>query len=160
MPRMNLEGAAAIVTGGASGIGEECARQLAELGARVVIADIQEDRGWAVAAETKGTFVRCDVSSEADGAAAVEAAGLGLVTQVTDPGSAVDTALRLAQRVAKNAPLAVATSKDLVKASQGLTEAEFWTVQQRHNATIFNSGDAREGARAFAEKRPPEWSGT
>jgi enoyl-CoA hydratase len=91
---------------------------------------------------------------------AQEAAGLGLVTQVTDPGSAVDTALRLAQRVAKNAPLAVATSKELVKASQGLTEAEFWAVQQRHNATIFNSGDAREGARAFAEKRPPEWSGT
>jgi NAD(P)-dependent dehydrogenase (short-subunit alcohol dehydrogenase family) len=75
MPRMNLEGAAAIVTGGASGIGEACARQLAELGARVVIADIQEERGQAVAAEIKGAFVRCDVSSEADGAAAVEAAG-------------------------------------------------------------------------------------
>jgi enoyl-CoA hydratase len=89
-----------------------------------------------------------------------EAAGLGLVTQVTDPGSAVDAALRLAQRVAKNAPLAVATSKELVKASQGLTEVEFWAVQQRHSAAIFNSGDAREGARAFAEKRSPQWSGT
>ena len=89
-----------------------------------------------------------------------EAAAFGLVTQVTDPGSAVDTALRLARRVAKNAPLAVATSKELVKASQGLTEAEFWLVQQRHNETIFNSGDAREGARAFAEKRPLQWSGT
>ena len=88
-----------------------------------------------------------------------EAAAFGLVTQVTDPGSAVDTALRLARRVAKNAPLAVATSKELVKASQGLTEAEFWLVQQRHNETIFNSGDAREGARAFAEKRPPVWTG-
>jgi NAD(P)-dependent dehydrogenase (short-subunit alcohol dehydrogenase family) len=75
MPRMNIDGASAIVTGGASGLGEACARQLAELGAHVVIADLQEDRGQAVASEIKGTFVRCDVSSEADGAAAVEAAG-------------------------------------------------------------------------------------
>jgi NAD(P)-dependent dehydrogenase (short-subunit alcohol dehydrogenase family) len=75
MPRMNVDGASAIVTGGASGIGEACARQLAGLGARVVIADIQEDRGQTVASEITGMFVRCDVSSEADGAAAVEAAG-------------------------------------------------------------------------------------
>ena len=75
MPRMNVDGAAAIVTGGASGIGAACARQLAELGAHVVIADRQEEPGQEVAAEIKGRFVLCDVSSEADGAAAVEAAG-------------------------------------------------------------------------------------
>ena len=74
MPRMNLEGASAIVTGGASGIGEASARQLADLGARVVIADLNEEKGQAVASETGGLFVRCDVSSEEDGAAAVAAA--------------------------------------------------------------------------------------
>jgi NAD(P)-dependent dehydrogenase (short-subunit alcohol dehydrogenase family) len=72
---MDVDGASAIVTGGASGIGAACAHQLAELGAHVVIADLQEDRGQAVASEIKGAFVRCDVSSQADGAAAVEAAG-------------------------------------------------------------------------------------
>lgn len=74
MPRMSLDGASAIVTGGASGIGEASARQLAALGARVVIADLNEERGQAVASELGGLFVRCDVSSEEDGAAAVTAA--------------------------------------------------------------------------------------
>ena len=74
MPRMNINGASAIVTGGASGIGEASARQLALLGARVVIADLNEELGQAVAKEIGGLFVRCDVSSEEDGAAAVAAA--------------------------------------------------------------------------------------
>ncbi|MEM9133025.1 MAG: SDR family NAD(P)-dependent oxidoreductase [Actinomycetota bacterium] len=71
---MNLEGASAIVTGGASGIGEASARQLADLGARVVVADLNEERGQAVASEIGGLFVKCDVSSEEDGLAAVGAA--------------------------------------------------------------------------------------
>ncbi|MTA14416.1 MAG: SDR family NAD(P)-dependent oxidoreductase, partial [Actinobacteria bacterium] len=74
MPRLNLQGASAIVTGGASGIGEASARQLAALGARVVIADLQEDKGAEVAKEIGGLFVKCDVSSEEDGLAAVAAA--------------------------------------------------------------------------------------
>lgn len=74
MPRLNIEGASAIVTGGASGIGEAAARQLAALGARVVIADLQEERGSEVAKQIGGLFVKCDVSSEEDGLAAVAAA--------------------------------------------------------------------------------------
>ncbi len=74
MPRMNLDGASALVTGGASGIGEASAEQLAALGARVVIADLNEDAGQAVASKLGGLFVKCDVSSEEDGAAAVAAA--------------------------------------------------------------------------------------
>jgi NAD(P)-dependent dehydrogenase (short-subunit alcohol dehydrogenase family) len=74
MPRLDLTGSSAIVTGGASGIGEAAARQLAALGSRVVIADLQEDKGTAVANEIGGLFVKCDVSSEEDGKAAVAAA--------------------------------------------------------------------------------------
>jgi NAD(P)-dependent dehydrogenase (short-subunit alcohol dehydrogenase family) len=74
MPRLNLNGSSAIVTGGASGIGEAAARQLAALGSRVVIADLQEDKGTAVANDIGGLFVKCDVSSEEDGKAAVAAA--------------------------------------------------------------------------------------
>ena len=74
MERLNLEGASAIVTGGASGIGEACARQLTALGARVVVADLQDDKGEAVAKEIGGLYVKCDVSSEEDGLAAVAAA--------------------------------------------------------------------------------------
>lgn len=71
MPRMNLEGGSAIVTGGASGIGEACARQLAALGAQVVIADLNEDRGAAIAAEIAGRFVKCDVTKVEDAEAVV-----------------------------------------------------------------------------------------
>ncbi|MBB2918849.1 3-hydroxyacyl-CoA dehydrogenase [Cupriavidus alkaliphilus] len=63
-----------IITGGASGLGAGSARLLAESGARVVIADLNEAAGQALAAETGGQFVRCDVTSEADGQAAVAAA--------------------------------------------------------------------------------------
>ena len=63
MPRMNLHGSSSIVTGGASGIGEAAARQLAEAGSRVVIADLQEDKGQAVASELGGLFTKCDVSN-------------------------------------------------------------------------------------------------
>ncbi|MBB3013676.1 SDR family NAD(P)-dependent oxidoreductase [Cupriavidus alkaliphilus] len=63
-----------IITGGASGLGAGSARLLAESGARVVIADLNEAAGQALAAETGGQFVRCDVTSDADGQAAVAAA--------------------------------------------------------------------------------------
>jgi NAD(P)-dependent dehydrogenase (short-subunit alcohol dehydrogenase family) len=75
---MDIAGKAFIVTGGASGLGEGAARMLAACGGRVVVADLQIDRGQAIAAEIGGAFVRCDVSQEADGRAAVAAAlGLG-----------------------------------------------------------------------------------
>ncbi|MCB2021432.1 MAG: 3-hydroxyacyl-CoA dehydrogenase [Rhizobacter sp.] len=67
-----------IVTGGASGLGEGTARMLATHGATVVIADLQEDKGAALARELGGVFVKCDVSQEADGQAVVaKATSLG-----------------------------------------------------------------------------------
>ena len=75
---MEITGKVFIVTGGASGLGEGTARMLAEHGAKVVVADLQVERGQAVAAEIGGVFVRCDVSQEADGQQVVAAAvGLG-----------------------------------------------------------------------------------
>ena len=70
---MQIEGKVFIVTGGASGLGEGTARKLATNGAKVVIADMQ-DKGEAVAQDIGGVFVKCDVSQEADGQAAVAAA--------------------------------------------------------------------------------------
>jgi NAD(P)-dependent dehydrogenase (short-subunit alcohol dehydrogenase family) len=71
---MNIAGKVFIVTGGASGLGEGAARMLAAQGGKVVIADLQADKGQAIAAELGGTFVKCDVSQEADGEDAVAAA--------------------------------------------------------------------------------------
>ena len=74
MPRVDLNNSSSIVTGGASGIGEACARQLAALGSKVVIADLNEERGTQIASEIGGVFVRCDVTKVEDVTAAVEAA--------------------------------------------------------------------------------------
>ncbi|KNZ33933.1 MAG: 3-hydroxy-2-methylbutyryl-CoA dehydrogenase [Methylibium sp. NZG] len=78
---MDIAGKVFIVTGGASGLGEGTARMLAAHGGKVVIADLQADKGQALAAELGASvaqFVKCDVSQEADGQAAVGAAvGLG-----------------------------------------------------------------------------------
>jgi NAD(P)-dependent dehydrogenase (short-subunit alcohol dehydrogenase family) len=71
---MDIAGKVFIVTGGASGLGEGTARMLAANGATVVIADLQEDKGQALATELGGAFVRCDVSQEDDARAVVDAA--------------------------------------------------------------------------------------
>ena len=75
---MDIAGKVFIVTGGASGLGEGTAHMLAAHGGLVVIADMQVDKGEAVAREIGGVFVRCDVSNETDGQTVVaKAVSLG-----------------------------------------------------------------------------------
>ena len=72
---MDIAGKVFIITGGASGLGEGTVRMLVANGAKVVIADLQADKGEALAKELAGVaFVKCDVSQEADGRAVVEKA--------------------------------------------------------------------------------------
>ena len=71
---MDLNGISAIVTGGASGIGEAAARGLAKRGAKVVIADLQDDKGNALATELGGAFAHVDVTNTDDVTAAIELA--------------------------------------------------------------------------------------
>jgi NAD(P)-dependent dehydrogenase (short-subunit alcohol dehydrogenase family) len=72
---MELNGIGALITGGASGLGEATARELAARGAHVTIADLNEERAQALAEELDGVFVRADVTEEDQVRAAVEAAG-------------------------------------------------------------------------------------
>ncbi len=67
---MELQGIAAIVTGGASGLGEATARELAAAGAKVAIFDIQDEKGEAVAADIGGVYCNCDVTGEDSAVAA------------------------------------------------------------------------------------------
>ncbi|GAA2728760.1 SDR family oxidoreductase [Actinocorallia aurantiaca] len=71
---MELNGASAVISGGASGLGEACARDLAAKGVKVVIADLNEAKGKALADELGGIFVKTDVSNETEVQAAVQAA--------------------------------------------------------------------------------------
>jgi NAD(P)-dependent dehydrogenase (short-subunit alcohol dehydrogenase family) len=76
---MQIQDNVFIITGGASGLGAATARMLAGAGGKVLLADVQAEAGAALAAELKGRFVKCDVTSEADGQAVV-AAALGMGT--------------------------------------------------------------------------------
>ncbi|MDO9192598.1 MAG: SDR family NAD(P)-dependent oxidoreductase, partial [Undibacterium sp.] len=71
---MQIQNSVFIVTGGASGLGAATARMIAANGGKVVLADVQVEAGEKLAAELGGAFVKCDVTSEADGKAVVVAA--------------------------------------------------------------------------------------
>jgi NAD(P)-dependent dehydrogenase (short-subunit alcohol dehydrogenase family) len=106
---MELNGISAIVTGGASGIGEGCARLLAGRGAKVVIADLQDEKGEALASEIGGAFAHVDVTNPDDVIAAIElakemgplralvnSAGVGWATRTIGKDGSYDSAHDLA----------------------------------------------------------------
>jgi NAD(P)-dependent dehydrogenase (short-subunit alcohol dehydrogenase family) len=89
---MRIEGSAAIVVGGASGLGEATARALAARGANVVVADLNEEKGQAVASELGGTFAKADVTNPDEVEAAVgQAAGLRICVNCAGIGWAERT---------------------------------------------------------------------
>jgi enoyl-CoA hydratase len=103
--------------------------------------------------------VALEMALTGDPISAEKALDFGLVSRVTEKGKATEVALELAERIARNAPLGVAASKQLIRESAGHSEAEFWEMQKPHAAKVFASEDSKEGPRAFAEKRAPKWSG-
>jgi enoyl-CoA hydratase len=90
---------------------------------------------------------------------ASRAAELGLVNRLVPDGQALDAAVALAEVIAANGPLAVAVTKRIARAQADWTTEEGWKRQNELSAPVFASDDAREGATAFAEKRPPVWRG-
>jgi len=88
-----------------------------------------------------------------------EARQMGLVNRLAPTGEALTAAVALAEEIAEQAPLAVSASKRLIRDGIDLSEGEFWERQKPHIRTVFRSEDAREGARSFAEKRRPSWTG-
>jgi len=103
--------------------------------------------------------VAMEMALTGDPISAAKAHEYGLVARLAEPGKATDEAIALATRIAKNAPLSVAASKQLIVASVGRTEEEFWSHQGAFVGRVFSSEDAKEGAIAFAQKREPEWKG-
>ena len=84
---------------------------------------------------------------------------LGLVNRLAEPGQALEAALELAERITVNGPLALRATKRILAESVDWPEAEFWSRQGEIAGPVMSSEDAREGATAFAEKRPPVWRG-
>ena len=90
---------------------------------------------------------------------AVDAKQYGLVSELTAPGGALQQAQELAQRIAGNAPLALARVKEVLRETQGLNVTEAFKRQAEDASDLLHSEDAHEGALAFAQKRAPVWRG-
>ncbi len=88
---------------------------------------------------------------------AERAAEIGIVNRLVEPGTALAGAQELAGQIVRNAPLALAASKQVVQRAREWTEAEAWDKQGQIAGGVFGSEDAQEGAKAFAEKREPVW---
>lgn len=107
-----------------------------------------------------GYGVAMEMALTADPISAQQALAAGLVSRLSPKGGALDAALELAERIARNAPLSVAASKKVLRNTKGLTDEAFWDMQAPVIREVFVSDDAKEGPRAFAEKRAPKWTGT
>ena len=83
----------------------------------------------------------------------------GLVNRLVAPGQALAAALELAGEIAANAPLSTAMTKRIMRESRLWPDDEMFALQSPLSESVINSQDAQEGARAFAEKRAPKWSG-
>jgi enoyl-CoA hydratase len=91
---------------------------------------------------------------------AERAHALGMVNVLAEPGGALDAAIELAERITVNGPLAVAATKRIIVESRGWSPDTMFGEQNKILMPVFSSNDAREGAIAFAEKRPAHWTGT
>lgn len=83
----------------------------------------------------------------------------GIVNRIAEPGTAVDVALELAAAIAKNGPLSLMASKQIIQEQQDWTLEDMWAKQGEIAGPVMVSADAKEGASAFKEKREPVWKG-
>jgi enoyl-CoA hydratase len=94
-----------------------------------------------------------------DTISAAEAERIGLIGRVVADGKAQETAFEIGQRIARNGPLAVQAVKRSVQATEGLPEAEALKIELEIGLPIFATADAKEGTKAFKEKREPHYEG-
>ncbi|MBV8928850.1 MAG: crotonase/enoyl-CoA hydratase family protein [Mycobacteriaceae bacterium] len=104
--------------------------------------------------------IAMELALTGDALPAQRAHELGLVNVLVEPGKALDGALALAEKITANGPLAVAATKRIIVESRGWSPDEMWRKQVEIFGPVFMSNDAKEGAIAFAEKRPPRWTST
>lgn len=90
---------------------------------------------------------------------AQRALDIGLINRTVPPGEALSAARVLASEIFANSPIAVAASKKVIREQYNWSETEMFEKQNVITSSVFSSEDAKEGAAAFAEKRPPSWKG-
>ena len=106
--------------------------------------------GYAVAAEMLLT---------GEDLTAQRAYELGLVNHVVPDGQALNKAREIAQRIARNGPLAVKGILATLRETEAMPEVDAFTIEMKHGGKVMQSKDAGEGPRAFLEKRDPVFTG-
>jgi enoyl-CoA hydratase len=91
---------------------------------------------------------------------AAEALEAGLIGRVVPDGQALETAVGIAEQVAANGPLAVRAILQTIRDTEGMAEDDAFRVEAEIGMRVFMSDDAKEGPRAFAQKRKPDFSGS
>jgi enoyl-CoA hydratase len=110
-------------------------------------------------ARAVGRAVALDLAMTGEPLDAARGAQLGLVSRLVPAGTARSHAISVATTIAANAPVAVRESRALVRAAADHDEAELWRLAEASARRVLDTEDAREGPRAFAEKRAPRWLG-
>lgn len=90
---------------------------------------------------------------------AADARSWGLVNRICTPGQALAGALELARAILRNGPLGVQMTKRIINEARSWPADEVWDRQRGLVESVLATDDAREGALAFADKRPPQWRG-
>lgn len=156
----------ACINGYAMGGGLECALacdiRIAESHAQMALPELSvgllpcaggtQNLPWLVGEGWAKRMILCGERIKAD-----KALQIGLVEEVVESGKGLETALELAQKVAKQSPDAIASSKTLIMSARYQPPSFNWIKERELFIKLFDGDNQQEGVNAFLEKRPPEW---
>ncbi len=143
-------------------IAQNCDLCVASTNAAFAITEVKVGRGspWAaplISMIPQRVFMEIVLTGKPiDAARAYE---IGLVNRVTEPGALMDEAIALAQDILAGAPLSVKAAREMVMLTTEMGRSAALQAAQAAHEIAYNSEDAQEGPRAFAEKRKPQWKG-
>ena len=156
----------ACINGYAMGGGLECALacdiRIAESHAQMALPELSvgllpcaggtQNLPWLVGEGWAKRMILCGERIKAD-----KALQIGLVEEVVESGKGLETALELAQKVAKQSPDAIASSKTLIMSARYQPPSFNWIKERELFIKLFDGDNQQEGVNAFLEKRSPEW---
>ena len=156
----------ACINGYAMGGGLECALacdiRIAESHAQMALPELSvgllpcaggtQNLPWLVGEGWAKRMILCGERIKAD-----KALQIGLVEEVVESGKGLETALELAQKVAKQSPDAIASSKTLIMSARYQPPSFNWIKERELFIKLFDGDNQQEGVNAFLEKRQPEW---
>lgn len=143
-------------------IAQACDLCVASTTARFAITEVKVGRGSPWAAPLIHMIpqrIMMEIILTGKPITAQRAYEIGLVNRLAEPAALMDTARELAREVIEGAPLSVAAGRATVMLATEMGRAAALEAAWAAHETAYNSGDAQEGPRAFAEKRKPEWRG-